>query len=80
MKSLRHCATRLRCELKDEGKADTKALLALDILQVIQAIVQYQVVIGSHVGSVYEDIMKKFPAIGSDNPSSEDVSTEKKKR
>lgn len=57
--SLTHCATRLRFKLKDEAKADTKKIKAdKEVVQVIQSGGQYQVVIGSHVADVYQEIME----------------------
>ncbi|MBF0844252.1 PTS transporter subunit EIIB, partial [Streptococcus danieliae] len=54
IKELKHCITRLRFSLKDEGKADTDYLKARDgIVTVVQAGGQYQVVIGNHVPDVY---------------------------
>lgn len=55
--SLTHCITRLRFKLKDESKADTKALSQLNgVIKVMQSGGQYQVVIGQHVGDVYDAI------------------------
>ncbi|GFK27761.1 hypothetical protein YG2_01950 [Tetragenococcus halophilus] len=55
---LQYCMTRLRFYLKDESKADTKYLKSLSgIVTVMKASGQYQVVIGSDVGEVYEAIM-----------------------
>ncbi|RRJ63724.1 PTS beta-glucoside transporter subunit IIABC [Paenibacillus oralis] len=55
--SLTHCITRLRFKLKDESKANTDALKAMDgIVTVIQSGGQYQVVIGNHVPEVYADV------------------------
>ena len=52
--SLRHCVTRLRFQLKDVEKADTKGLEATDgVITVVQALSEYMVVIGQHVGEVY---------------------------
>ena len=49
--SLRHCVTRLRFQLKDVEKADTKGLEATDgVITVVQALSEYMVVIGQHVG------------------------------
>ncbi|VOI57290.1 PTS system beta-glucosides-specific transporter subunit IIABC [Streptococcus pneumoniae] len=79
VKSLRHCATRLRFELKDESQADKEALMNLDILQVVQASGQYQVVIGPHVASVYEAVMAELPVIGAESSINEDTTAEKKK-
>lgn len=57
--SLKHCVTRLRFQLKDEGKADTNYLQKRDgIVTVVKAGGQYQVVIGNHVPDVYEEVLK----------------------
>lgn len=57
--SLVHCATRLRFELKDEGKADKEALKSLPyVLQVVVSGGQFQVVIGSAVGDYYAAILE----------------------
>ena len=57
--SVVHCATRLRFKLKDESKADTNALNQLvGVIQVVQSAGQYQVVIGSHVGDVYQELIQ----------------------
>lgn len=55
--SITHCATRLRFKLKDENKADTKALnSARGVVTVIRSGGQYMVVIGRHVVSVYDAV------------------------
>ena len=57
--SVTHCVTRLRFKLKDEDKANTEALKALDgVMEIIQAGGQYQVVIGTHVDEVYQEVVK----------------------
>lgn len=54
-----HCQTRLRFKLKDESKADTAALEAMDgVAKVIINAGVYQVVIGTHVADVFEEIEK----------------------
>ncbi|WP_099225145.1 beta-glucoside-specific PTS transporter subunit IIABC [Listeria costaricensis] len=58
VEKLSHCVTRLRFILKDEQKADQTALEKLDILQVVQSGGQYQVVIGTHVEQVYNEVIK----------------------
>lgn len=58
MQSLTHCMTRLRFVLKDEGKADKEALEKLDIMQVVRGGGQYQIVIGTNVKDVYEEVVK----------------------
>lgn len=59
VKSLKHCVTRLRFVLKDEGKADTDYLKARDgVTTVVKAGGQYQVVIGNEVTDVYDAVLK----------------------
>lgn len=56
--SLTHCITRLRFKLKDEKKADKKALEANDgVASVVIKGGQYQVVIGNHVEDVYDAVL-----------------------
>lgn len=56
--SVVHCATRLRFKLKDESAAATEELKNdPDVIQVVQSGGQYQVVIGSHVGDVYKELL-----------------------
>lgn len=56
--SLVHCVTRLRFKLKDESKADDQALKNLKgVMGVAHAGGQYQVIIGSNVASVYDEVM-----------------------
>ncbi|UPQ85146.1 glucose PTS transporter subunit IIA [Ignavigranum ruoffiae] len=58
IEELRHCITRLRFHLKDVNLADTEYFKNNpEILTVIQASGQYQLVIGNHVPEVYEQIM-----------------------
>ena len=58
IESLTHCVTRLRFRLKDESKAQTEILKNTEgIISVIQSGGQYQVVIGQHVGDVYESVV-----------------------
>ena len=61
---------RLRFKLKDENKADTAALNADDVIQVVQSAGQYQVVIGSHVSDVYKDLMANS-GLGNDSDNRE---------
>lgn len=54
IKSARHCATRLRIDLRDDSKADSAAVKALPgVVAVVQAGGQYQVVIGNDVPHVH---------------------------
>ncbi len=56
--SLVHCATRLRFELRDEGKADKAELTKLPyVLQVVISGGQYQVVIGPAVNDYFNAIL-----------------------
>lgn len=58
-KDVSHCITRLRFHLKDESKAQTEELKATKgVVDVIQAGGQYQVVIGSTVEAVYNDLVQ----------------------
>lgn len=54
---LTHCATRLRFNLKDEGKAKTDVLKGTKgVMGVVSSGGQYQVIIGSDVASVYKPL------------------------
>jgi len=67
IKMARHCATRLRMELRDEGKAETDRIKAMDgVLTVVQAGGQYQVVIGNDVPLVYTEIAERLEDTGTE--------------
>lgn len=52
-----HCMTRLRFVIKDDAKVRLKELKQVEgVIQVIVAGGQYQVVIGTHVGDVYDAV------------------------
>lgn len=54
-----HCQTRLRFTLSDEGKADKEALEAMDgVAKVMVSSGVFQVVIGTHVAEVFEEVEK----------------------
>lgn len=54
-----HCQTRLRFKLADEEKADDKSLEEMDgVAKVIRNAGVYQVVIGTHVADVFEEVEK----------------------
>jgi len=73
--SLTHCITRLRFKLKDESKANTEVLKNMDgVVTVIKSGGQYQVVIGNHVGDVFDDVV----AIGGFKSASEDQGSNEK--
>lgn len=58
---LAHCITRLRFTLKDEAKADTEGLSANEgVIQVMQAGGQYQVVVGSKVDDLFEELVGAY--------------------
>lgn len=61
---LTHCATRLRFNLKEEGKTQTDGLKNTPgVMGVVSKGGQYQVIIGSDVGSVYKEILKEVPTL-----------------
>ncbi|GEB78243.1 beta-glucoside-specific PTS transporter subunit IIABC [Sporolactobacillus inulinus] len=61
VKSLIHCATRLRFRLNDQSKANKEVLEDLPmVLTAVSAGGQYQVVIGDEVVPVYEAIMNRY--------------------
>ncbi|AYD89820.1 PTS beta-glucoside transporter subunit IIBCA [Actinomyces lilanjuaniae] len=75
VRSLAHCATRLRFVLKDESKADTEAVKATGgVVTVVQAGGQYQVVIGNDVPQAYAELMKILGPMGEE----EDAPAERK--
>lgn len=54
-----HCQTRLRFKLADEGKANEEALNNMDgVASVIKNAGVFQVVIGTHVADVFEEVEK----------------------
>ncbi|KHN50591.1 PTS beta-glucoside transporter subunit IIABC [Pectobacterium fontis] len=56
--SVIHCATRLRFKLKDNKKADAAALKNNSgVIMVVESGGQFQVVVGNHVGNVYQDLL-----------------------
>ncbi|AQS52776.1 PTS system beta-glucoside-specific EIIBCA component [Jeotgalibaca dankookensis] len=62
--SLTHCATRLRFHLKDNKLAETSALKNTPgVMGVTQSGGQYQIIIGSDVGSVYKEIIQQIPSL-----------------
>lgn len=72
--NLMHCATRLRFKLQDANQANKKDLEQLDgVLSVVHSGGQFQVVIGSDVGAVYDQITKKIKI--NDNSQNDNNST-----
>lgn len=57
--SVTHCMTRLRFVLNDESMADDEAVKEIDgVMGVVKQGGQYQIIIGNHVGTAYQEIMK----------------------
>ena len=53
IRQLTHCATRLRFEFYDKGKADAKKIEALQgVISVVEKGGQFQIIIGNEVQSV----------------------------
>jgi PTS system beta-glucosides-specific IIC component len=74
--SVVHCITRLRFQLKDEGKANTEILKNMeDVVTVMKSGGQYQVVIGNHVSDVYKAVV----SVGGFQETEEEDTSEKKK-
>ncbi|MCT1684101.1 glucose PTS transporter subunit IIA [Corynebacterium appendicis] len=73
VRSLTHCATRLRFELGDGGVVDKQKLEAIPKVMgaVPQAGDRYQVIIGGDVANVYNDI-KALPAMKNRSAKSDD--------
>lgn len=72
IKSVVHCATRLRFKLVDEEKADKEAIENLDgVISVIESGGQFQVVIGNTVQYVYKEFLK-VSGIGEVAPSGDE--------
>ena len=78
--SLAHCITRLRFKLKDESKANTDVLNNMDgVINVVQSGGQYQVVIGQHVGDVYDEILQYQGIQGAGGQAADDEDDTPKK-
>lgn len=77
--SLTHCATRLRFVLVDESLANQNQLVDLDILSIVHAGGQYQIVIGTHVANVYQALLAELPNLQSlENQSTKEMQIEKR--
>ncbi|CAM3200547.1 PTS beta-glucoside transporter subunit IIBCA [Pediococcus acidilactici] len=62
-----HCMTRLRFTLKDRNKANTAALKDLDgVIDVVSNNVAYQIIIGTHVVDVYDELIDLLGISGND--------------
>ncbi|MEB7887309.1 PTS beta-glucoside transporter subunit IIABC [Serratia fonticola] len=63
VKSLVHCATRLRFKLQEQSKADAEALKKNPgVIMVVESGGQFQVVVGNHVGEVYNALNAQLGA------------------
>ena len=72
--SYTHCITRLRFRLKDEQKADDEKIGQLEgVIQVMHAQGQYQVVIGTHVTDVYDEVVKILPDLAGGEVEQDDA-------
>ncbi len=59
VKCVAHCITRVRFKLKDESKANDEAISELpNVIKVMHANGQYQVVVGNIVEDVYDAVLK----------------------
>ena len=57
--SLAHCITRLRFKLKDEKKANTDVLKAMDnVITVVKIGSQFQIIVGTLVDEIYDEILE----------------------
>ena len=74
VRTLTHCATRLRFELRDASKVDQDTVENVDGVMgaVPQSGDRYQVIIGGTVATVYNDIMH-LPSMSNKSQSDEDV-------
>ena len=61
IRQLTHCATRLRFEFYDKGKADAKKIEALQgVISVVEKGGQFQIIIGNEVQSVFRAIKSEM--------------------
>ena len=75
---LTHCVTRLRFSLKNEGKANTDKLEALEgVLGVQKQGGQFQVIVGGKVNKLYAELTEMLPQL--DNKEEGDGGDKKKK-
>lgn len=70
--SLTHCATRLRFNLKDDSKANESLLKnTAGVAGVVNKGGQYQIIIGSDVGSVYKEVLAQT-SISTESPKNDE--------
>ena len=71
VKSVAHCATRLRLNLKDESKGDLEGVKTVEgVVGAVKRGGVYQIIIGTDVVHVSEEIKKMGP-IGETEPEKE---------
>ncbi len=72
---VRHCVTRLRFNLVDDGAADEVAIKNIDgVVTVVKGAGQFQVVIGNHVPDVYKEVLEVTGIQNQDVRSAQKVS------
>ena len=76
--SATHCFTRLRLVLKDPAKADKDALEGLtNVMKVVEAGGQTQIVIGDEVGDVYDEFVATYPSLAGGSVDAEEKEEDK---
>lgn len=76
--SVTHCATRLRFYLKDGEKVAKEDVQNIPgVIQFVESGGQHQVVIGSEVVDVYDELVKLLPAGNDENTAKEDAKKNK---
>ena len=61
VEAVTHCITRLRFTLKDDSKASIDGCKAIDgVVGCVNKNGQFQVVVGTHVGDVYDELVKTY--------------------
>lgn len=72
VRSLVHCATRLRFKLRDNQRADAAALKKNPgVIMVVESGGQFQVVVGNHVAEVYHAV-NQVGSLGDDVAADDD--------
>ncbi|WP_115788768.1 beta-glucoside-specific PTS transporter subunit IIABC [Arthrobacter silvisoli] len=75
-----HCQTRLRFELRDNGKADQEKLAAVEgVAKTLVNAGVFQVVVGMHVKDVYEEVEQQLAASGHRVTETEEDGTSEKR-
>ncbi|WP_052646805.1 glucose PTS transporter subunit EIIB [Paenibacillus terrae] len=72
--SLSHCQTRLRFVLNDDKKADIEGIKKLEgVANVVESGGQFQVIIGTQVEEVYEEIVKYTGTLNSEEATNNET-------